>query len=233
MSVERFTNNGQTVVAVAYTAGSTTLTVSDASKLPTLTGGDQFHIVVFTPANPSNAEIMVVTAVSGNVLTVTPAAEAIGGIQMSFNHPTNDTVANELSKDSLTAFIQQIAPPTYFAVNKSGSTFVVGSPVTTHSSGTGVVLAGSADNNANAVGLATLGVADGAAETVQTSSHFSLADWTAVTGTATLTARAVYFLSDTPGMLTDTAPISGVLQVVGRAVAPDTLEINLQPSILL
>jgi hypothetical protein len=108
MATEKFVNNGQTTVASPYTAGATSLVVTDASKLPSLTGDDQFHIVVFDPASPSNAEILLVTSVTGNTLTVVPAQEEIGGVQTSFNHAAGETVANELSVESLTNLIEQL-----------------------------------------------------------------------------------------------------------------------------
>lgn len=109
MVIERVINNGQTTVAVAYENGTGFLTVADASKLPSLSGGDQFHIVVFDPSSPGNAEIMLVTEVNGNVLTVVPGEEAIGGIQLSFDHGVGETVAAELSVDSITNLINQLS----------------------------------------------------------------------------------------------------------------------------
>ena len=107
MATEKFVNNGQTRLAVACTAGATSLLVNDGSKLPTLTGGDQFHIVVFDPVDPDTAEIMLVTGRSGNTLTVERAREAIGGVQTAFPHGVGETVANELSVESLLLLISQ------------------------------------------------------------------------------------------------------------------------------
>lgn len=107
MATERFVNNGQTRLASSCAAGDTTLTVTDGAKLPALSGGDQFHVVVFDPQDPDNAEIMLVTARSGNALTVERAREAIGGVQTAFAHGVGETVANELSVESLLLLIAQ------------------------------------------------------------------------------------------------------------------------------
>jgi hypothetical protein len=104
---ERLANNAQTVLALPALASDTILTVEDASSLPALSGGDQFTLQVFTPpaspdsALPADAEIVVVTAVSGNVLTVTRAAEPIGGVRAAYDHPAGAVAANVLTAASL------------------------------------------------------------------------------------------------------------------------------------
>ena len=64
----------------------------------------------------------------------------------------------------------------------------------------------------------------------------TLADWTAVTGTTTLTPGSVYYLSNiTPGGLTTAAPdtTNHTLTRVGIASAADTLSIQIEPPIIL
>jgi hypothetical protein len=63
----------------------------------------------------------------------------------------------------------------------------------------------------------------------------SLEDWSAVTGSATLSVGATYFLSDVIGQLTITAPQTSGLFVVriGRAVTTSTLAIELGQPIKL
>lgn len=107
MATEKFVNNGQTRLAVGCSNSITTLTVVDGDLLPELTGGDQFHIVVFDPDDPDTAEIMLVTARSGNTLTVERAREEIKGVQTAFAHGVGETVANELSVESLLTLISQ------------------------------------------------------------------------------------------------------------------------------
>ncbi len=66
--------------------------------------------------------------------------------------------------------------------------------------------------------------------------RLSLADWTAITGSATLTPGAYYYLDDaTPGMMTTTAPTTTGKYVVrlGRAISTVIFDIEVEQSILL
>jgi hypothetical protein len=85
--------------------------------------------------------------------------------------------------------------------------------------GRGFVAAGT---SSEPIGLATQGAVVGKPEVVQVMGPFTLLDWTAVTGTATLTLLADYFTSATPGMLTTTP--GG--QFVGVALSALTLLIR-------
>lgn len=109
MATERLVNNGQTTVASTYTAGATSLVVTNAALLPTLSGSDQYHVIVYNSNTPTQAEIMLVTAVAGNTLTVTPAQEAVAGVQTSFDHAAGDVVAAVLTVESLTAVVEQLS----------------------------------------------------------------------------------------------------------------------------
>lgn len=125
---------------------------------------------------------------------------------------------------------------TYSAVNKDTVTIPAGGACATDSSGVGVVRASAADGTKPCVGLAQASTANGFAATVQTNGTFTLADWTAVTGAASLAAKATYFLDPTnPGRLTNVAPTTPgqVVQIVGVAVSPSTLDLNPEPPVLL
>lgn len=123
----------------------------------------------------------------------------------------------------------------YDATNKQGSTLAAGAPVATHSSGVGVVSASAADDMLEAVGLVTTSAVLLASANIQTDGPFELSDWTEVTGSVSLSPKAVYFLSTADGTLTTTPPSSfgNVMQKVGYAVGPQTLQISIEPSILL
>lgn len=60
-------------------------------------------------------------------------------------------------------------------------------------------------------------------------------DWTSVAGTASLTRGAIYYLSNTPGMITTTAPTADGYYVVpvGRAQSETILDIELGQPIRL
>jgi hypothetical protein len=121
------------------------------------------------------------------------------------------------------------------AVNKDAVTLARGAPVAADASGTGVVRASAASAALACVGLAGAGVAPGFAETVQTGGAVALADWSAVTGSPALLPLAVYYLDPSPGRLTASPPSEPgqLLQRVGVAVAPDTLDLDPFPDGIL
>lgn len=121
------------------------------------------------------------------------------------------------------------------STNRSVSTIQAGQPCAIYSGGLGFVPANATDNTLMAVGLAQAAIAPTAAGIVQTSGPLQLSDWTAVTGTATLSPRAKYWLDVTAGRLTSTPPSArgNVLQPIGEAVASDTLLIQIQSEIQL
>lgn len=121
------------------------------------------------------------------------------------------------------------------STNKSGATINAGSPCASHSSGVGVVLAVAMDDTIPAVGLAINSPANLATTQVQTSGPFTLADWTAITGSASLVAKGRYYLSTVAGQLMTTPPAttSNIVQLVGVAVSDDTLDIQIWDYIVL
>lgn len=116
----------------------------------------------------------------------------------------------------------------FASTNKQGSSIAAGAPVATHSSGVGVVLADATTAAKPCVGLNTVAADDLGAVTVQTGGPYELDDWTAITGAATLAAKAVYFLGTTAGTLTTTSPTANpaISQRVGKAVSPTILDID-------
>ena len=62
-----------TTLAAALTAGATSIVVSDASRLPTLSAGDHFYLVLQKFTDRSYVEIVKVTGISSNTLTVVRA----------------------------------------------------------------------------------------------------------------------------------------------------------------
>ena len=122
----------------------------------------------------------------------------------------------------------------FTAVNGDSVTFSPGYALAMQSDGE-VERADADDNLKNAVGLATVGVAVGARETITTSGTFELASWSSVTGSATLTPGAVYYLSTTAGQLTTTPPSTAgnVVQRVGVAVSTLKLKIEVEEPVLL
>ena len=66
----KFSNNAITTLASAINSTQTTITVTDASKFPTLGAGDYTYVTLDADAVPAVREIVKVTAITGNVFTV-------------------------------------------------------------------------------------------------------------------------------------------------------------------
>jgi trimeric autotransporter adhesin len=66
----KFSNNATTTLASSINSTQTTITVTDASKFPTLGAGDYTYVTLDADAVPAVREIVKVTAITGNVFTV-------------------------------------------------------------------------------------------------------------------------------------------------------------------
>jgi hypothetical protein len=128
-------------------------------------------------------------------------------------------------------------PPQITAQNKGLVTILKGQAVAAHSSGTGIILANASTSSKNAIGLAGQSIAPSASGIVILSGPFTLSDWTAITGTVSLSALAVYYLDVTDGQLSTSPPsVAGsgnVVQFTGRSISVDTLDLLIDPAILL
>ena len=66
----KFANNVSTSLSAAINATQTTISVADASGLPTLSSGDYIYLTIDTDTNSPTIEVVKVTGVSTNTLTV-------------------------------------------------------------------------------------------------------------------------------------------------------------------
>ena len=89
------------------------------------------------------------------------------------------------------------------------------------------------DTQATVLGLALASAALDAYVQVQTDGVLELSDWTQSAGSAALEVGTDYYLDSTAGVLTGNIPASGNLVYVGRAIAPQRLEISIQRAIKL
>lgn len=123
-----------------------------------------------------------------------------------------------------------VSNPTFTATNANVGAITIGQPVY-------ISAAGSVDEaQANAIGTAKVeglvkdaSIAAAASGSIQYGGVLDSADWTAVIGSANLTAGSAYFLDPTsPGQLTTTAPTTaGQFAVfVGRALSTTELLIE-------
>ena len=87
---------------------------------------------------------------------------------------------------------------------------------------------------ARVAGLAKAAALTGFTVTYQASGRMELADWTAVTGAATLTPSATYYLDETGG-LTAVAPttVGQTATEVGQAIEGAILHLNIKRPVLL
>lgn len=124
----------------------------------------------------------------------------------------------------------------YDAENKDAGTISAGMIVAAHSSGSGVIKAIATSTATRGVGFAINTVAPTFTNTVRTGGVITIANWTAIAGTATLSANAVYFLDPlAAGMITTVAPTTTgqIVQRVGMALSPTTLGIEIEQPIKL
>jgi hypothetical protein len=116
----------------------------------------------------------------------------------------------------------------------TGETVIEGAPVVVRRSDRKLVN-GRADTYTLSfvVGLAGAATASGFAVS-PVRGEVTLADWTAITGTPTLSVGIPYFLALSGGLTTTPDRTSGhALTQVGIATAPDTLFVNPSPPVLL
>ncbi len=201
------------------------------------------------------AGIAELASIKVNILrTIVPGEGLAGGGDLSANRElaidwNNVTTGSDVTDDDLftiydasagghrtitkSAIIAGITE-NYSAENKHGSTIGEGCAVATHSSGTGIVKAIATGLAKPCVGFMVAATLNTVAGDVQTDGIFTMEDWTAVAGTATLT-RGIYYLDNEAGKITATATdIDGqIVQVVGYAISPTDLDISITPPIKL
>jgi hypothetical protein len=101
MATQKFINNFRTTIAATFGAGDTILQVADTTGLPVLSNGDFFLLTVFRQAGiqESGWEVVKVTGMVGNNLTVQRSAEGAGASQFL----AGSIVAARLTAGSLEA----------------------------------------------------------------------------------------------------------------------------------
>ena len=82
----KFANNVSTTLSAAINATQTTISVADASGLPTLSSGDYIYLTIDTDTNSPTIEVVKVTGVSTNTLTVVRGQD--GTTASSFSNGT-------------------------------------------------------------------------------------------------------------------------------------------------
>jgi hypothetical protein len=91
MAAEQFANAAQSTLSSAINSAASSLLVDNATAFPTQ---GNFRILI-------DAELLLVTAVSGNTFTVSRAVEAVAGVQFAAAHAAGATVTHVLTAASV------------------------------------------------------------------------------------------------------------------------------------
>jgi len=86
---------------------------------------------------------------------------------------------------------------------------------------------------ASAIGFATSNTLANNLASYNTDGYITKQNWTSVAGATALIPGVRYYLSDIPGKITSTPPITGFSVGVGQAIYPDTLDIEIAQVIIL
>lgn len=138
-----------------------------------------------------------------------------------------------LKDDSPLTWVTLGASGTPTLTAETDADVVAGQPVYIKASGHLGLAESTALPQARCAGLVTADTLTGVAAPFSPDGTVNLADWTAVVGAASLTPGAEYFLAATAGQITDTAPSSGYLVRVGRAISATVLDIEIHPIVAL
>ena len=105
----KFSNNANTTLASGITAAATSLSVAagTGAKFPTLAAGDYFFATLVSAANPSNFEIVKVTARSTDTFTITRAQEGTAALAFVAGDTVQLRFTAQTFQDALNERIQQ------------------------------------------------------------------------------------------------------------------------------
>ena len=120
-------------------------------------------------------------------------------------------------------------------VNADSIIIKAGQPITLNNTGTGIIRANAAIVGRKAIGLALSDTSVGFTVPFVDFGGFQLSDWTAITGTVTLTVPAIYYLDIASGKLTTVAPTmpGQIVQQIGYSEKSNSLIVNIEKTILL
>ena len=98
-------NFASTLTTAAISTSNASITVASVATLPTLAAGDYFYAVITSPTDLTQYEIVKVTAISGNTLTVSRAQE--GTTALAF--PVGSLLEQRITAKSLAEYIPNSA----------------------------------------------------------------------------------------------------------------------------
>lgn len=107
MGVTQYANKGATTLAIDVLPSDLVVNVVDSSSLPVIDGITQYFYMVLERADVSEFEVVKVTLVVGNALTV---QRAQGGT-LANNFFIGDRAENRVTKSTLDEFLQKGSDP--------------------------------------------------------------------------------------------------------------------------
>ena len=97
----KFSNNAKTTITSSLTTSATSVAVTDASNFPTLGAGDYTYATLAESSTPANLEIVKVTAISSNTLTIVRAQQGTSARSFSTNDLCELRVTSGLMEEAI------------------------------------------------------------------------------------------------------------------------------------
>lgn len=202
----KFSNNGKTTLASDITNSATSITVNDGSVYPSLSGGDTFFMTLEDPSG--NIEIVSVSAVSSNTLTVTRAQE--GTTARAFS--AGDKAENRLTAAGLNSFVADSGDTMSGNLGVTGNITVTGTVDGRDVATDGSKLDGIAAGATAVSSLTDLSITDGTnGQALKTdgNGNFSFGDVTSSVAFTDITGKPTtlsgYGITDSVAQLSDTS----------------------------
>lgn len=200
----KFLNNYGTNLAANITSAATSITVSSGTGqnfLGLLTGGDIYYMTLIQVGTQSPFEIVQVTAVAGDVLTVIRAQD--GTTARAWN--LGDAIEIRLPRIVLSAFTQTGVSFGTMAIQNANAVAITGGTIT------GVTITGSTIPNSNVSGLGTAALAS--------ASSFAGSGPVASTGITMNTSKLLGRTTASAGAIEEIAIGTGLTLLAGTLAA--------------
>lgn len=104
----KFSNNAESKLTAAITAGATSFDIDDVSELPDVSGVQDYMYLTISDASAINIEIIKVTSVSGNTLTVERGQDGTAAVAFALGDEIGLRLTTAMLQDALADNIAQI-----------------------------------------------------------------------------------------------------------------------------
>lgn len=140
-------------------------------------------------------------------------------------------ITNSTNPASLTYKVNRLTETQLISSNiPAGDILTIGNPVYINASG--VIKLGSYTNSTTSgcIGVSLANTLIGNASTVANNTSVTQPDWTAITGSSTLTSGSIYYLAASGQLSTSAPPTNTYLLEVGIAISSTSLYVSINPS---